>query len=728
MLSLLLASSFVVSSLVWHTESDCEWALDCDLGGQDIAHVLSSGEACSGKCKQYSGCTHFAWNLYQGGTCWLKAGGLGKADAYARPGATCGILTTTGPPSCTQLHSDPYATGQLVSCCNGLTMQLADWDSTGQWFYRCEQQTTAPPSSPASASASRSFSVSSIRTPIPSRSASASRSFSVSSIRTPIPSRSAYASRSFSVSSTRTPIPSASASRSFSVSFTRTPIQSRSISLSPSQSISLSQSRSISSSQSSSTSRSLSCSISLSPSPSNSSSTSPSFSRSISQSPAASPPGLVWQEFEGGGGEWASGCDFFGHDLQHQTAPLAQCPALCRALSGCTNFAWNNYLGGTCWLKGNSLPKSTAIIQPGVTCAVLWRSSRSSSPSQSPSRSPLSSLSPSRSPVSSLSLSRSPTSTNQPCTPNGVDPYASGQLLACCAGSTSCLADWNNNNNWFYLCLASCATGPGPTAGPPGANWQLVWQDDFDGTQLDQSKWEVEVNCWGGGNGEKQCYTDRLSNVRVADGLLQLKAEYHAGGYTGVAAGAGCTLNNDNSCQWTQPFTSGRIRSRPASSWLFGRFEARIKLPRGNFLWPAFWMLPTDYVYGTWAASGEIDIMEGHGQWPTTYSSTLHHGGKWPFNLVDWFAEVMIFYLDGQETWRISLQRSFWSGQGGSDPYEGATRKPFDQRFHFILNNAVGGNFFPASVFGEFSAEKAAASFVLPALQVDWVRVYQDVN
>jgi beta-glucanase (GH16 family) len=145
----------------------------------------------------------------------------------------------------------------------------------------------------------------------------------------------------------------------------------------------------------------------------------------------------------------------------------------------------------------------------------------------------------------------------------------------------------------------------------------LVWQDGFDGNELNTDNWTArdsyereDVNdlgaCWGGGNNEAQCYTSRPENVSVIDGNLVLTAlvENH-------------TATNVNGQSASRNYTSGRIQTRNKQDFKYGRFEARIKLPSGDGVWPAFWMLPTDQVYGTWPFSGEIDIMEnadGNGQ------------------------------------------------------------------------------------------------------------------
>lgn len=271
---------------------------------------------------------------------------------------------------------------------------------------------------------------------------------------------------------------------------------------------------------------------------------------------------------------------------------------------------------------------------------------------------------------------------------------------------------------------------------PVSAAWEMVWNDEFDGTTLDSSKWDIEVNCWGGGNAEKQCYTARSTNVYVSGGALHLRPV--AGTYQG--SNSGCTLNNENSCTWTQPATSGRVRTLRAvnGSWKYGRFEARLRLPKGNFLWPAFWMLPTDNVYGVWAGSGEIDIMEARGQRPYASSSALHFGGLWPNNryttsddktqnfdltadfhifAVEWDEKSMKFFVDNNVIWTQSLERSFGSLYSKNG-------QPFDQRFHILLNVAVAGGFFDPNVYGTFDINRDSRTWTQD-YAIDYVRVYK---
>src|SRR5690606_12891413 len=133
-------------------------------------------------------------------------------------------------------------------------------------------------------------------------------------------------------------------------------------------------------------------------------------------------------------------------------------------------------------------------------------------------------------------------------------------------------------------------------ASAPG--WQLVWADEFDGNALDLQRWEWEVNARGGGNNELQYYTDRPENTRVEGGLLTLTARKET--FTGP--------------EGTREYTSARIRTKGKGDWKYGRIEVRARMPVGQGIWPAIWMMPTHDTYGGWAGSGEIDIMEYLGQ------------------------------------------------------------------------------------------------------------------
>jgi beta-glucanase (GH16 family) len=253
--------------------------------------------------------------------------------------------------------------------------------------------------------------------------------------------------------------------------------------------------------------------------------------------------------------------------------------------------------------------------------------------------------------------------------------------------------------------------------------WKQVWSDEFDGTSIDLNKWQFEVNCDGGGNNELQCYTNRATNAKVENGKLVLTAKPES--YNGKG------------------YTSARLNTAKSASWLYGRFEMNAKLPNGKHLWPAFWMLPTDNKYGTWAASGEIDIMEYRGQVLDKVEGTLHFGGQFPNNVyqgsgpktmntdlsagfhtyaVEWDKDEIRWYVDTTMYHSMTLQRSFFSGKGVT-PYT-ANRQPFDQRFFIVINLAIGGGFFPAGQYGTLSAADATA-WKDSTYQIDYIRAYE---
>lgn len=282
------------------------------------------------------------------------------------------------------------------------------------------------------------------------------------------------------------------------------------------------------------------------------------------------------------------------------------------------------------------------------------------------------------------------------------------------------------------LCLAA-ALCPSRADEPAPAGWKRVWADEFDGTEIDRAKWDFDLgngfydynaNQWisGWGNDELQYYTREPSNAQVKDGMLCLRAvkeSLHGCGYT-----------------------SARLKTRkrdggPLFSQRYGRFEFRAKLPTGKGVWPALWMLPQDEKkYGTWAASGEIDILETRGQEPTKVVGTLHYGSRWPANThvskeyvlpggstiadfhvyaLEWEPGEIRWYVDGH---RYAAQ-SFWWSSGAKPAAESDLQPwpaPFDQPFYLVMNIAVGGKFLgkpdPAT---PFPAE----------MLVDYVRVYE---
>ncbi|MDE2619474.1 MAG: glycoside hydrolase family 16 protein [Sphingomonadales bacterium] len=279
-------------------------------------------------------------------------------------------------------------------------------------------------------------------------------------------------------------------------------------------------------------------------------------------------------------------------------------------------------------------------------------------------------------------------------------------------------------------------------AGPArAADWQLVWADEFNGTRLDPARWSREIDCWGGGNDERQCYTGSGSNARVEGGLLVITARRQRA--TGPALPQDQRrLARDPRATVTRDITSARLTTRGKAAWRYGRIEVRARLPQGQGIWPAIWMLPEANTYGPWAASGEIDIMEAvnlgvpcrdcpQGR-EDRVLGTLHFGKAWPGNAfastevhrpavldgfhtfaVEWSAERVIWQVDGA-TYAERSAREWWSG-GTSHP--GA---PFDQPFHLILNLAVGGRLPEGRGLGGVDPAGFPKRF-----EIDWVRVWQ---
>lgn len=247
--------------------------------------------------------------------------------------------------------------------------------------------------------------------------------------------------------------------------------------------------------------------------------------------------------------------------------------------------------------------------------------------------------------------------------------------------------------------------------------WRLVWADEFNlplGSPVDRSKWNVETGGWGWGNSELQLYTESTLNA-VHDGrnLVITALEQRL-------PGARC---------WYGPcrYTSARINTRGKFEQRYGRFEARIKLPRGEGLWPAFWMLGSNFGAVRWPICGEIDIMEHIGREPRTVHGTIHGPGysggegisksytlaadfadKFHVFALEWEPGALRWYVDGVH----------YQTRTPADLPEDA-RWVFDQPFFIILNLAVGG--------GWPGAPDASTRFPQRML-VDYVRVYEQVG
>lgn len=231
-----------------------------------------------------------------------------------------------------------------------------------------------------------------------------------------------------------------------------------------------------------------------------------------------------------------------------------------------------------------------------------------------------------------------------------------------------------------------------------------VWSDEFDGTSLDRTKWNIETGngypeLWGWGNEEVQYYTDRSENMEVSNGTLKLTARDETfGGFD---------------------YTSARIRSKGTFDFKYGRIEARIKIPEGQGLWPAFWLLPTENVYGGWPKSGEIDIMENFGQ-HDYMGSTIHYEtatGYHQYNAQS-YGLTLNQYHTFSSVWEEDYIGFFidWNWIGDEQPSDVPGTWPFNEDFYLILNLALGG-----------SAGSVNTTFP-KTMEIDYIRVYQKVE
>jgi beta-glucanase (GH16 family) len=302
---------------------------------------------------------------------------------------------------------------------------------------------------------------------------------------------------------------------------------------------------------------------------------------------------------------------------------------------------------------------------------------------------------------------------------------------------------------WSGLALAfaafvafACATPESSPQAPAADGWKLTWSDEFDGKEIDRTKWDFDLgngffnydsNTWisGWGNNELQYYTREPENAWVADGLLHIKA----------------IKESYNGCGYTSAKLKTRKRDgSPLFNQTYGKFEFRAKLPTGQGVWPALWMLPQDEKYGGWAASGEIDVMEARGKEPGKVLGTLHYGASWPGNVntgkdyvfpagtsiadfhvysLEWEPGEMRWAVDG----KVYSTQSFWwsssktSGDKGVKPAKEADLNawpaPFDRPFYIIVNLAVGGGF--------VGKPDKTTRFPVEML-VDYVRAYEKVG
>jgi len=281
--------------------------------------------------------------------------------------------------------------------------------------------------------------------------------------------------------------------------------------------------------------------------------------------------------------------------------------------------------------------------------------------------------------------------------------------------------DFNHKKNLFILvvfsmlistvsCSSNQPSSPSSKSTPitPPEGWQLVWSDEFEGDSINPENWGFDLGAGGWGNGEAENYTSRVENARVEEGMLVIEArqEKYEDSY----------------------FTSARLKTQGLQEFQFGRIEARIKVPAGKGLWPAFWMLGNDFsrtagIGALWPFCGEIDIMEYIGREPDLIMGTLHGPGyagavgigKWnrqEYNIADEFHTYAIEWEAGQINWFYDGVEYFSVVKSDIGDREWV----FDKPFFIILNLAVGGQLpGPVGLDVKFPVQ----------MYVDYVRVFK---
>jgi len=259
------------------------------------------------------------------------------------------------------------------------------------------------------------------------------------------------------------------------------------------------------------------------------------------------------------------------------------------------------------------------------------------------------------------------------------------------------------------LAPASVTSAPDTSAQP----WKLSWSDEFngpDGAPPDPAKWEIVTGGSGFGNKELEQYTARPENVHQEHGNLVITARHES--FTGADG-------------IQREYTSARLNTRGKFEQKYGRFEARIKIPQGQGMWPAFWMLGNDNKSAGWPMCGEIDIMENVGYEPGKIHGSMHgpgYSGGSPLTgayslpagakfaddfhvfAVEWDASAVRFYVDDQ----------LYETQT-PDSIPSSKHWVFDHPFFILLNLAVGG---------QWPKDPDPTTQFPQEMLVDYVRVY----
>lgn len=231
-------------------------------------------------------------------------------------------------------------------------------------------------------------------------------------------------------------------------------------------------------------------------------------------------------------------------------------------------------------------------------------------------------------------------------------------------------------------------------------SWSLVWSDEFNGQSIDSANWTYDIGGSGWGNNELEYYTNLSTNAAIDnDNLLIVAKKESYGG---------------------KDYTSARLKSQDLQNWTYGKIEARIKLPEGQGLWPAFWMLGKNISQVSWPKCGEIDIMEHINMEKTVYANMhwdnngyANYGGntycdatQYHVYAVEWNASAIKWFLDGNKYWEGNISNNI----NGTEE--------FHLPFFIILNLAVGGS---------WPGDPDSTTLFPDTMFVDYVRVYQEV-
>ena len=303
--------------------------------------------------------------------------------------------------------------------------------------------------------------------------------------------------------------------------------------------------------------------------------------------------------------------------------------------------------------------------------------------------------------------------------------FGNNQMLGVGGGESLITIKSKSNPNIYATKLITVTAKPIPdtSKGFPLDGYTLDWSDEFDGDSLSDD-WEAMIGngkrygVRGWGNAELQYYKEE--NAIVNDGVLHIVAKKET------------TEDED---EGTFNYTSSRLRTKGRVSTTYGYIEARMKLPAGSGMWPAFWMLPeTNYQNRGWPTSGEIDIMEARGRVLNMYGSTLHsanqngydvyHGDEyqlddnnnitqWHCYGCEWLEDKFNFYLDG-ELWFTCGANLYQNNNTNYTAF--GTSAPFNKDFHILLNLAVGGNY--------DGGNRPDSTFESAEMLVDFVRIY----